>query len=244
MRLQVVKSKNAASLYMIESTYIDGKHSSRVVEKLGTEAALCEKQGGQDPYVWAKTYVEEQTRLEREGKRIVTVEFDPSKQIEQGKNVLCDIGCLLPQVVCSGLRLDSICDEITQKHGFMWQRAARSGRVSAESRRDSFLYDLAVIMRMLICTRILNPLSKMSSYEASKRYLEQPNCSLADVYKALDVLEAESHYIQAQVYENSKALVDRNTAVLYYDCTNYFFEVEEEDNFRQYGLSKENRPTP
>jgi hypothetical protein len=84
----------------------------------------------------------------------------------------------------------------------------------------------------------------MSSYETAKTFLEAPNYALEDIYRSLDVIAKESDYIQTKAYENSKLLVKRNNAILYYDCTNFFFEIEREDALRQYGVSKEHRPNP
>ncbi len=66
--------------------------------------------------------------------------------------------------------------------------------------------------------------------------LELPDFELHDIYRALDVLDKESDFIQARIYEAAKA--ERNDAVLYYDCTNFFFEIEEEKGIRKYGKSK------
>ena len=64
------------------------------------------------------------------------------------------------------------------------------------------------------------------------------------IYRALDVLAEHSDEIQAEIYKNSLDVIDRSKKVLYYDCTNYFFELEEADGLKQYGKSKENRPNP
>lgn len=93
----------------------------------------------------------------------------------------------------------------------------------------------------LLYTRILFR-SKLSSYKDSKKFLEPPNFDLQHIYRALDVIADESDLIQSTLYKNSLALSDRNTKVLYYDCTN-FFEIEEEDDFRS-RHSKEHRPNP
>lgn len=73
--------------------------------------------------------------------------------------------------------------------------------------------------------------------------MEQPNFELQHVYRALEVIANETEFIEAEVYKNSLSVVNRNTKILYYDCTNYFFETEQAEGLKQYGLSKENRPT-
>ena len=80
--------------------------------------------------------------------------------------------------------------------------------------------------------------------EYSKTLLEKPNFELHQIYRALEVLAKESDYVQSQLYMNSKNISKRNDSVLYYDCTNFFFEIEEESGLRQYGVSKEHRPNP
>ena len=84
----------------------------------------------------------------------------------------------------------------------------------------------------------------MATFELSKKYIEQPNFELYDIYRALEVIAKETDFIQAELYKNSLKVSKRNTNVLYYDCTNYFFEIEQESGLRQYGPSKEHRPNP
>ena len=79
MHLGMSKSKNSTSLYVLKSTYKDGFHSTCIVEKLGTVADLKEKLNGEDPYEWAKNYIAELNRQEKEGKRIVTAKYSPVK---------------------------------------------------------------------------------------------------------------------------------------------------------------------
>ena len=74
----------------------------------------------------------------------------------------------------------------------------------------------------------LNPTSKLSSFKYCHSLLEQPTYHLHDIYRALTVLAEESDYIQAELYRNSNYIHKRNTRVLYYDCTNYYFEIEQE----------------
>ena len=107
-----------------------------------------------------------------------------------------------------------------------------------------FKYDINAILSDLIYTRILEPCSKRSSYKAASEFLEKPSYKLHDVYRALDVLGAECDLIQAEVYKNSHFMGQRNDKILYYDCSNYYFEIEQEDGSKKYGKSKEHRPNP
>mgnify|MGYP002712632316 CR=1 FL=1 len=74
--------------------------------------------------------------------------------------------------------------------------------------------------------------------------LEKTDCKLHHVYRALEILAKEINFFQSQLYKNSEMVLNRHKRVLYYDCTNYYFEIEEADDFRKYGHSKENRPNP
>ncbi len=224
MRLKVSKSKNAASLYVIKSTYINGVHSSKIVEKLGTYDDLKEKLGGQDPYEWARGYIAKLNEEEKLGKREVLVKYSPVKVINKGEQRLFNGGYLFLQKIYHELGLDKICRDITKKY--------------------KFSYDLNSILSRLIYARVIYPASKLSTYHLSSKFMEQPLFELHQIYRALEVIAKEADTIQASLYSNSLTVSKRNTQVLYYDCTNYFFEIEQESGIRQYGYSKEHRPNP
>ena len=107
-----------------------------------------------------------------------------------------------------------------------------------------FKYDLNDIFSRLIYTRILYPASKKSSFEDAQRFIEKPSFELHDIYRALSVIAEESEYIQSRLFKNSAELASRETGVIYYDCTNFYFEIEKAEEDKQYGVSKENRPLP
>ena len=98
----------------------------------------------------------------------------------------------------------------------------------------------------LVYARILSPSSKLSSYESAKSFLEPPRYEIHDVYRALSVLAKESDYIQSEIYKNSNLILDRDKRILYYDCSNYSFEIEQEDEdgLRHYGKAKNHKPSP
>ena len=107
-----------------------------------------------------------------------------------------------------------------------------------------FKYDLHAILTDLVYARVLSPSSKLSSYNFCKTLLEPPKYEIQDVYRALSVIAEESDFIQSELYKNSNFIHPRNQKILYYDCTNYYFEIEEESGLKHYGKSKENRPNP
>ena len=224
MRLKVSKSKNAASLYVIKSTYINGVHSSKIVEKLGTYDELLEKLGGQDPYEWAKEYIAELNKQEKENKRKIMVPYSPNKLIPKDEQRSFNGGYLFLQKIYHELKLDKICQAIAKKY--------------------KFSYDLDSILSRLVYARVIYPSSKLSTFQLSSRFMEQPSFDLHQIYRALEIIAKEADSIQASLYSNSLAVSKRNTRVLYYDCTNYFFEIEQESGIKQYGYSKEHRPNP
>lgn len=224
MKLTVSRSKNAASLYVTKSMYVNGTRTSKIVEKLGTEAELRKKLNGADPYEWAKKYIEELNRKEKEENQEVMVKYSPSKLIPKDKQHSFNGGYLFLQQLYHGLGLHKISAEISRKY--------------------KFTFDLDSILSRLLYARIIYPSSKLATYQLSKKFIEQPNFELQHIYRALEVISKESDFIQSTLYNNSLKVSKRNTGVLYYDCTNYFFEIEHEDGLKQYGPSKEHKPNP
>ncbi len=108
MKLTVSRSKNAASLYVTKSMYVNGTRTSKIVEKLGTEAELRKKLNGADPYEWAKKYIEELNRKEKEENQEVMVKYSPSKLIPKDKQHSFNGGYLFLQQLYHGLGLHKI----------------------------------------------------------------------------------------------------------------------------------------
>ena len=224
MRLSLVKSKNTTQFYIIQS-YRDenGKNTSKIIEKLGNEQEVIKKANGKDPIVWAKEYIEKKNKEAKENKVIYYEKLVEGIELDN-KQKIFNIGYIFLKDIYYKLGLNNICKEISNKY-----------RIK---------YDLNSILSNLIYTRIIEPSSKLSSFETSKKFIEQPNYELHDIYRALEIISKETDCIEAEVYKNSLNVVDRNTEILYYDCTNYFFEIEQAEGLKQYGLSKENRPNP
>lgn len=225
MRLSIVKSPNAKQFYIIESfTTKTGKRTSRIVEKLGNENEVIKKANGEDPVVWAKRYIDNLNKAEKENNRKILFEKSSSKLIEKNKQNLFNCGYIFLEKIYYDLNLNKICEDISDKY--------------------SFKYDLNNILSRLLYGRIIFPSSKLATYNLSKKFIEQPNFELQHIYRALEVIAKENEFIQAELYKNSLKKAKRNTGVLYYDCTNFFFELEQEDGLKQYGPSKENKNTP
>lgn len=224
MRLSISKSKNSTSLYVIKSIYENGVRTTKIVEKLGTTKELESKLNGQDPIEWAKKYIEELNKKEKEDKRDIIVKYSPVKVIEKDENRLFNGGYLFIQQIYYALGLHKICNEISSKY--------------------KFSFDLNSILSRLTYGRILFPASKLATNQLAEKFIEPPNFELQHIYRALEVITKESNFIQSELYANSLKISKRNTGVLFYDCTNFFFEIEQESGIKQYGLSKEHRPNP
>ena len=229
MRVTTSKSKNSESFYITQSyTNAQGKSTSKTIRKLGTLAELSKRLHTDRDGVLA--WANEQARLEtaryksEKEDALVMVPFHSNKLMDYHKQKLFTGGYLFLQSIYYGLKMDSICRKIKSRY--------------------KFEYDLNAILSDLIYTRVLVPSSKSSSFRTAKQFLEPPTYRLHDVYRALSVLAREMDFIQAEVYKNSFFLGSRNDRILYYDCTNYYFEIEQEDGDKKYGKSKEHRPNP
>ena len=223
MKLSIVKSKNATQYYVIKSIRVDGRTTSKVVEKIGTYDELIKNHP--DPETYARAYVDELNRKEKESiKHDIILKYDPNAIILKDNKVLYEGGYLFLQKIFYELHLDYVCRKISDKYDFE--------------------YSLKDILATLLYGRILFPKSKSGTYELSKDLLEPINFELHDVYRALSIIAEETDYIQESVYKYSKDLGKRNDGILFYDCTNFFFEVEHEEGMRKYGHSKEHRPNP
>ena len=224
MRLMIGKSKTHTTYHVIRDVKRDGKRSTEIVENLGNETMIQKRHGVTDAEAWARAYVERLNQDEANKNHKVLIPFATDTRIPVGKQLSFNAGYLFLQKIYYQLGLPSICKKVTKNH--------------------SFDYNLNSILSRLVYGRILYPSSKLSCMEQAKSLIEQPNFELHHIYRALSVFAEDSDYIQAQLYKSSKKVLKRSTGVLYYDCTNYFFEIEQESGLKQYGPSKEHRPNP
>ena len=229
MKLTISKSKNSESFYITKGYINDkGVSTSTVIRKLGTLQELLKEHGPtrDDVLAWAREEAKLETEKYKEEQQSKTVQitFHADRQLDYEQQVLHRGGYLFLQSVYYSLSLDKTCRKLRNKYKFQ--------------------YDINAILSDMIFARILEPSSKRSSFKAASEFLEKPTYELHDIYRALDVLGNECDFIQSEVYKNSHLLGKRNDRILFYDCTNYYFEIEQEDNVRKYGKSKEHRPNP
>lgn len=225
MKLTVSKSKNSASFYVQKSIRKpNGSVTTVTIEKLGNLDQVRAKAGGMDPYVWAQEYVNELNRREYEEQKEIILSCSPSKLLKKDEQKSYNCGYLFLQKIYYSLGLHNVCRAISSRH--------------------LFEYDLNDILSKLVYARILYPSSKLAANRQAASFLEMPSFQLHDIYRALSVLARENDFIQSELYKNSQKIVERRRDILYYDCTNYFFELEEADDLRRYGKSKQHQPLP
>lgn len=224
MRIKITKSKNYEFYYIIKDVNKKGKRTTVIVEKLGKLDDIKLRAENQDPILWLNKYLKELNIKEKEGKRKILKEFSQNKTISLNKQNNFNAGYLFLQKIYYDLGINKICNEIENKY--------------------QFHYDLNEILSNLIYSRIIYPSSKLKTVELCNNFIEQPKLEYNDVLRSLDVISKEMDFIQSELYKNSLKYSERNNNILYYDCTNFFFEIEQEDGLKQYGKSKENRPTP
>ena len=224
MRLGWTKNKNSTTYRAVKTIRVNGKNQTLVVKTFGSDKFICETYGVTDAKAWAKEQVRMMGAEEKEDDPSFEITLHSNANLPMDTQRCFNGGYLFLQQIYYELGLDRICAMIRTRHGFD--------------------YNLNSILSRLLYTRILYPSSKLGAFRDSKRFIEQPGFELHQVYRALSVLAAESDYIQARLFKNSMAAARRRTEVIYYDCTNFYFEVEEAEDDKQFGLSKENRPLP
>lgn len=227
MYVSITGVENNKDVYINQSYRKEnGKTSSRIYRKLGKLNELLGLfDGNFDAMMaWAKSEAEKDTAQYNAQTGDVSISLSRTAYIQKDEERCFQAGYLFLQKLCTELKIDSVCKKISKRH--------------------KYTYDFGAILTDLIYARILSPSSRLSSFSYCKTLLEPPKYELQNVYRALSVMAEESDFIQEELYKNSNFIHPRNKKVLYYDCTNYYFEIEQEDELRRYGKSKEHRPNP
>lgn len=224
MRLGWTTGKYSTTYRAVKTVRINGKNKTLIIKSFGSEKYIRETYGVADAKAWAKEQVRLMNEQEQEESASFQIELSSAADLVPDEQRRFNGGYLFLQDIYYRLGLHKICRSIQN--------------------RNDFDYDLNDVLSRLLYTRILFPSSKKSSFEDSKRFIEKPSFELHDVYRALSVLAEESDYIQSRLFKNSVSLSERKTNVIYYDCTNFYFEIEQAEDDKQYGHGKENRPLP
>ncbi len=223
MRLGVSKSKNTINYYIIKDYTKNGKRSTKHVERIGNLEEVKKMAGDIDYKVWLKDYVKNYNE-EHCKKEIITIKKNNKKIIDSNVNNKFNVGYLFLEKLYNQLNIKNICDSISDKYKFQ--------------------FDLNEILSYLVYARIIYPSSKLETFKQCQNFIEQPKFKLHDEYRALSYIAKNMDFIQEQLFNNSKTIVKRDSSIIYYDCTNYFFAIDNEDDLRKYGISKEHRPNP
>ena len=223
MRLKTSISKNTILYYVIRDyTNVNGKRTTKIFEKLGNQDQVEERFGKIDTINKIKEYI---NNLNKENKEeILKREFNPNKRISPGIKRQFNVGYLFLEKLYNQLNIKSICDSISSKYKFQ--------------------FNLNEILSYLVFARIIYPSSKLETFKQCQNFIEQPKFKLHDEYRALSYIAQNMDFIQEQLFNNSKQLINRDASIIYYDCTNFYFEIENEDDFKRYGINKQHQPSP
>lgn len=238
MHLSPAKPQEGKIYYIAKSFRNErGISTKKNMFRLGTLDEIRRREGVSDAWQWAQEELARRNEEERIGRQKLKIELSPSKRINTGECVKYSGGDLLLIPFYNALGLPQICREI-----------------QTDTRTE---YSLNEILESLVVSRILYPCSKKGAYELNKKRIRPTSFGLEDIYRALSLLSSHIDDIQARVWSNSQKITDRNTRIIYYDCTNYYFEIEDNDKdfvdkqtgeyipgLRKRGKSKENRPNP
>lgn len=223
MRLKISKSKNTTLFYIIKDYTRNGKRSTKIVKRIGNLDDIKIMAGNTDYMAWLKDYVKQYNEEHCKSETII-IKKNNKKLISMNNKISFNIGYLFLKKLYNQLKLNNICYEIQNKYKFQ--------------------FDLNEILSYLVFARIIYPSSKLETFRQCQNFIEQPKFKLHDEYRALNYIAENMDFIQEQLFNNSKDVVKRNSSIIYYDCTNYFFEIDKEDDIRKYGISKEHRPNP
>ncbi len=228
-RISYSKSTNTIIYYIIEDYKRNGKRTTRKLETIGNLNKVTElaKKENIDVNTWLNKYLKnyiDQHAVAEESKEVIIKKYE-NRLIPKNVNMSFNVGYLFLEEIYYSLKLDKIIKEISKKY--------------------KFEFDLNEVLSYLVYSRIIYPSSKLKTYELSQNFIETPKYDLVNLYRGLTYLNKELNHIQREIYNNSKTIVDRNTRILYYDCTNYYFDISEEDDLRKYtGNAKDKKSKP
>ncbi|MDD4036336.1 MAG: IS1634 family transposase [Bacilli bacterium] len=223
MRLKISRSKNSSLFYIIKDYTKNGKRSTKIVERIGNLEEVKQLAGNTDYKLWLDNYVQKYNEEHSKCETIV-IKKNNKKIISKDVKTSFNVGYLFLNKIYNDLKLKEICDNVQNKY--------------------QFHFDLNEILSYLVFARIIYPSSKLETFKQCNSFIEQPKFKLHDEYRALSYIAQNTDYIQEQLFNKSQKVVKRNSNVIYYDCTNYFFEIDSEDELRRYGVAKDHKPNP
>lgn len=228
-------------IYYIQQGYRNGKKTTtKNVARIGKHSELLKITD--DPLVYAKEQVAKYNEEAKSGIANMEVTIDFNEKIKSSEALVStsnqlNIGYFYLQEIYHQLNV-----------GEFFKQAASNMKIT---------FDPNLINRFLVHSRILNPASKLSTHGHLNKFYEQPEFEYTQIMKTMDIVEKNFDEYICHLFENSNKIIHRDTSVCYFDCTNYYFEIEEEDEnyidevtgetvkgLRKYAVSKEHRPNP
>lgn len=195
--------------------------TDRTIESLGYLDKLKLKYD--DPITHFKEVARKMTEEETSVKK-VTLSFDMNEQLSQNTDESKNLGYAAITKIYHELELNRFFNN--------------------KARHENFQFNTNSIMHLLTIARILSPGSKKKAFEERGRYFERFNFSLEDIYRSLSHFSKIAKEAQQHIHEQIVQKYGRNTKTIYYDVTNFYFEIDKEDDLRKKGLCKEHRPNP
>ena len=227
--------------YYIQQGFRNGKKTTtKNIKRLGKHSELLLITD--NPLEYAKNEVKKMNEEYRSGRSefIVTMDFNeriPSTDSLYSNSTSLNIGYLYLKDIYAKLNLSDFFKSVSSDR--------------------KITYDCNKICQFLTYARILDPASKYGTYDKLDTYYEKPQVEYQHMIRFLDILDRNSDQYLKHLFDNSENIVKRDTSVMYYDCTNYFFETEKPDEeivdevtgeiilgLRQFGISKENKTSP
>ena len=230
-RISYSKSKNATLYYIIEDYKRNGKRTTKILDKIGNYEKVLALANAENMEVndWLKQYLDNFLKTKSNAAKDnsnceILIKKYSNKLIPQNETNKFNVGYLFLKNIYYSLKIDKIVKKIAKKY--------------------KFEFDLNEVVLNLVLSRIIYPSSKLKTYELSQNFIEAPKHNLENIYRGLSYLNENAEYIQKEIYNNSKAVIDRNTRIMYFDCTNYYFDINEETNLQKYGVGKDHKPKP
>ena len=230
MRISYSKTKNSINYYIIDDYNRNGKRTTKIIDKIGNYNKISEQAKKEDIDVeaWLNKYLlkykKEHNIPTYDDNEEVIIKKYTNKLIPPNVTSKFNVGYLFLKDIYYSLKIEQIVKEVSNKY--------------------KFEFDLNEVLSNLVFSRIIYPSSKLKTYELSKNFIETPKYNLENIYRGLTYLNTELDFIQKEIYNNSKSVIDRNTRIMYFDCTNYYFDISEENDFQKYGKGKDGKAKP
>lgn len=224
MYLKKSKYKNGRTFLSINESYRDPAsktNKNRSVMKIGYLDDLAGKYD--DPVAHFKALAVKMTE-ENESQNIMTLKIDTATHMDKDEDNVKNLGYIILSKIYHELEID--------KYLLSRQRSAK------------FRYNTNSIMQLLVFARIIYPGSKLFAFNCKEAFFERFDFKLEEVYRSLSFFSEHKEALQLWMHERVLKKYSRDTSLVYYDLTNYYFETDQQDGFRMKGVCKEHRPDP